>query len=941
MLEPNLQKKFLLNDFSNSHLSTILSNIDSADPMVANTWLETLLDLLKVLPKDTIISKIFPFAITKGQRSQSLQSKLAAIKILSSICYFLDNDKLLEDLLPLVRSLSQDEEIDVRVATCSLFNLIYVKLDSQFLESGYFVLLVGLFQDQSLVVRNAIFTICSDMISLFYNEQFMMSIDVLFKDHIEAAIEFEPKLLPQVSKNLCVYASANKDSASTADKMWYIDCFVKIARLTEKNIIHPDSVCLPSEIPLENDLHSLYLQCRSNLASNFDYIAKLSSSISRVNLLCPFLENFALDSHCIVRQRIAEKLGQIAPCFKDHSSLLFDVFNRLLKDSSIEVLKSLVPQIADVLRVLNEAKVIGRTIDSKQTEEICKSLIQCELKIFSETLSWQLYENFTEQCASFPKHFPSSIVYSCFCKLFAERMTQCRALPSRLACTRTLLIFLRHNDNPKQCNEIRRQLIDLSYSDNFYERMLYVKTCSTIIDLFSSFYFNSYFLPSIFRLAGDKVANIRLAVVFLLPRIITVMQLNKSSFDPLENVLAKLRKDFDSEIRYQVELLDSTSLDLLPSSVIKENENKLEEEEALFRRKDTAEVAIINLTVAFSDLSLSSEPKKNRWAVLSRSSKTPVNGSKATSVISANSNRFPLADSDMEFMIDAGVPFSKTVSSRIPSISHKPSSEHYDSAHPFPNCSYIPIISTSISPSYQFSPLAYVSSNCSDQRYSDIDTFNHFSKVFARPKLSLVSGSNYFDHDPKFASIGHVQYRHGLPPAEKVTIKSYSSIPKSKVFKISSAKNDSLFNFNEQRKPKSQPLDRPSSNVKTASPASNKNGSNSFSNSNRDMLLSSGSYYSKGRPKVHLFGGSPLGISFHGPSTQSTSQSYTPISYFTIQDPNLNHPHSRYSVTEPQETNLNAPLPRFGSSENMNRQKKYSSRLPVRSTKKDSRNGSQ
>lgn len=31
---------------------------------------------------------------------------------------------------------------------------------------------------------------------------------------------------------------------------------------------------------------------------------------------------------------------------------------------------------------------------------------------------------------------------------------------------------------------------------------------------------------------------------------------------------------------------------LLPSSVIKENENKLEEEEALFRRKDTAEVAI-------------------------------------------------------------------------------------------------------------------------------------------------------------------------------------------------------------------------------------------------------------------------------------------------------------------------------------------------------------
>lgn len=71
-----------------------------------------------------------------------------------------------------------------------------------------------------------------------------------------------------------------------------------------------------------------------------------------------------------------------------------------------------------------------------------------------------------------------------------------------------------------------------------------------------------FILSCIASLSGDKVANIRLAVVFLLPRIITVMQLNKSSFDPLENVLAKLRKDFDSEIRYQVELLDSTSLDV-------------------------------------------------------------------------------------------------------------------------------------------------------------------------------------------------------------------------------------------------------------------------------------------------------------------------------------------------------------------------------------------
>lgn len=42
----------------NSITSTLLQNLDSKDPVVANAWLETLLEVIKVLPSKTIQSEV-------------------------------------------------------------------------------------------------------------------------------------------------------------------------------------------------------------------------------------------------------------------------------------------------------------------------------------------------------------------------------------------------------------------------------------------------------------------------------------------------------------------------------------------------------------------------------------------------------------------------------------------------------------------------------------------------------------------------------------------------------------------------------------------------------------------------------------------------------------------------------------------------------------------
>ena len=48
----------------------ILTSIDSKDPVVANAWLETLLDAIDLLPIEVIKQEIIVIAINKSQLSQ-------------------------------------------------------------------------------------------------------------------------------------------------------------------------------------------------------------------------------------------------------------------------------------------------------------------------------------------------------------------------------------------------------------------------------------------------------------------------------------------------------------------------------------------------------------------------------------------------------------------------------------------------------------------------------------------------------------------------------------------------------------------------------------------------------------------------------------------------------------------------------------------------------
>jgi hypothetical protein len=97
--------------FTQTFLRGILTSIDSRDPVVANAWLETLLDAIDLLPVDVIRQEIVVIAIGKSQLSQPPFSRLAACKILGKLATKLEPVWVRQEVLPATLALCQVPKI--------------------------------------------------------------------------------------------------------------------------------------------------------------------------------------------------------------------------------------------------------------------------------------------------------------------------------------------------------------------------------------------------------------------------------------------------------------------------------------------------------------------------------------------------------------------------------------------------------------------------------------------------------------------------------------------------------------------------------------------------------------------------------------------------------------------------------------------------------------
>ncbi|XP_075224826.1 serine/threonine-protein phosphatase 4 regulatory subunit 4-like isoform X2 [Lycorma delicatula] len=567
VLRTIVEKKLISPEYIiQNFLHSILNCVDSRDAEISRTWFETLLVIISILPITVIHREILPAAIAKSAVSKPVVQRLMSCRMLGRIAQCCDAYVLKKDVFPLIQALTQDNCKEVRAAICVELPFCAAVL-SKTINTDLLPILNEFANDEESIVRVAAYQTMVDILDYLSPELLKNSVIPLFKKMTERAfVASEDGLKLIVSKNFGKVCIGTEKSMTEADKVWMLERFTKLSQLGLPQMKFKDRVAQKQMTGNPPHSYNLFVECRLNCAYNVPAMLQFASGIENFNFittLYPIICDLTSDPYFYVRRTIAAGMHEVSKILASNNGQITREVIKLLKDDAEEVLQSLVPHLKDILESFCQTKTLMASFVDETAIEITRALRKCESEIAS-TYNWRLHSLFLQQLEVLPKCMPSDFIYTQFVPLVLKRTFSCRPLPCRLAAVRTTLVFLRYNLKSSQRAEIRSKLInDLCCSEKFYDRVIFVKSCPEIIDLFSSNYFREFFFVKTLQLVGDKVANIRLLAVSLLPQlkmIAKAVEKNVPKFSQMVDSTLRVASssERDSDVRKRILEVSST-----------------------------------------------------------------------------------------------------------------------------------------------------------------------------------------------------------------------------------------------------------------------------------------------------------------------------------------------------------------------------------------------
>ncbi|XP_011061447.1 PREDICTED: serine/threonine-protein phosphatase 4 regulatory subunit 4-like isoform X4 [Acromyrmex echinatior] len=535
------QKLVSHNVFSQTFLQSILNYLESRDPVICHAWLETLLDVIELLPVEVIRAQILPLTISKGQLSQPIYSRITCSRLLGKICTRFDSAMIQKEVLPTVHSLCQDVNSEVRASICLQLRFVAENLSAESVKPALLPSLVELASDEESSVRYASVQTIVYLLPHLQEDIIKNIIAPLVKKLCENAIKSNDNVICIIAQELGKLVLGLEKCLSLLEKTWFIKYFQQLAQLGISSLKKekPHFTFISSN-PTQDER---YVECRRHCAFNLPAMFIFVSGFpEEVNAILTTFNALTSDHYYMVRKTVACGIHEVAKVLESKSARIKGNLVKLLKDDSEEVLQGLIPHIGLTLECLVESETIGTDKMDSSLMEIGKALLKCEAEVVG-THNWRLASLMHTQLEILPKCFPSDFIYSYFVPMAFSRILHARPIPVRLAAGRLFLLLLRYNTKSIQRTELRnRMFTDLANSSDCYVRMMFVRMMVGALEIFSSTYFKEHFFNILLNLAEDPVANIRMKVVTLLPQLKNQlwMPTDKKLLTSLETVVRHL-----------------------------------------------------------------------------------------------------------------------------------------------------------------------------------------------------------------------------------------------------------------------------------------------------------------------------------------------------------------------------------------------------------------
>uniref|UniRef100_A0A8C9TRT5 Protein phosphatase 4 regulatory subunit 4 n=1 Tax=Scleropages formosus TaxID=113540 RepID=A0A8C9TRT5_SCLFO len=485
----------LIQTHTHSILQIVLLNLDHRDTVVSNAWLETLLAAVDVLPKETIRQEILGPLVSKAQLSQSLQARLASCRILGKAATKFDVKK---ELLPLVRSLCQDVEYEVRSCMCRQLENIARGIGMEHTKAVVLPELVELAQDEGSTVRLAAFDTVVNLLEMF-----------------------------------------DSGSFSEEQHLWFLEFYKKLSVL---GLQLENGHCESQAYPLE--LERKYETVRRNCAYNFPAMVLFADPKCFLAELYPTLSSLCHDPEISVRRTVADGFHEVVKLLGPNVHYVHKELVELLQDESLEVLDALLNSLQETLE-LATSRGEGAGSESKvsvSVPDLIPALAAAEQKA-AASLRWRIYEKLLRSYACLPRIIAGDQIYFRFLQRMFTIVTTTNVLPVQREAARTLCVFLRYNRKQEQRQEIIGKVVEqLAQGKSYWNRLRYLDLCEIAMELFSKSYFCKYFLVPALELVNDPVANVRYKLCRMLPRLKACIRLpgDKHLLQQLEFCVRKL-----------------------------------------------------------------------------------------------------------------------------------------------------------------------------------------------------------------------------------------------------------------------------------------------------------------------------------------------------------------------------------------------------------------
>ncbi|XP_068538976.1 serine/threonine-protein phosphatase 4 regulatory subunit 4 isoform X2 [Anas acuta] len=530
-----------IHTYSHSFLHIILQNLEHRDAGVSNAWLETLLAVIEALPKETIRHEILNPLVSKAQISQSLQSRLVSCKIMGKLAYKFEAHIVKREILPLVKSLCQDVEYEVRTCMCRQLEHIAQGIGTELTKTVVLPELVELARDEGSSVRLAAFETIVNLLDMFDADDRSQTVLPLVKSFCEKSFKADESILVSLSFHLGKLCNGLYGIFTPEQHLRFLEFYKKLSTLgLQQENGHNDNQLQLQTLEQEKK----YISVRKNCAYNFPaMIVFVDPKNFHLELYSIF---FCLchDPEVPVRYTMAISFYEVAKLLNSGVYTIHKELVTLLQDESLEVLDALVGHLPEILELMttNGGENSGSESKLLSIPDLIPALTTAEQRA-ATSLKWRTHEKLLQKYACLPHIISSDQIYYRFLHRMLTIILTNNVLPVQKAAARTLCVYLRYNRKQEQRHEVIQKLIEqLGQGKSYWNRLRFLDTCEFIMELFSKSFFCKYFFLPVLELTHDPVANVRMKLCYLLPKVKSTLKIpsDKHLLQQLELCIRKL-----------------------------------------------------------------------------------------------------------------------------------------------------------------------------------------------------------------------------------------------------------------------------------------------------------------------------------------------------------------------------------------------------------------